>query len=351
MASLLTIASTVLAYAAPPIYTEVVPGFQLQFPRDYGAHPGYRTEWWYVTGWLTTDDGKPLGFQVTFFRSRMNVDDANPSSFAPRHIVFAHAAISDPANGRLLHDQRSARAGFGLAEAHEGNTAVHIDDWNMQRSDDKYTTHIRSSEFAMDLVFAPTQSVMPQGERGYSRKGPAGAQASYYYSEPHLQVRGTVTRRGTAQSVRGTAWLDHEWSSSYLSEDASGWDWTGINLDDGGALMLFQIRGKNGERYWAGGTLRGADGSIKVFAPDDIGFAALRKWRSPRTGTEYPVGMRVRAAALSMDLQPLLDDQELDSRASTGAVYWEGAVEAKQNGNIIGRGYLELTGYFKPLAM
>lgn len=351
MVSLVTMALTLPAHAAPPVYPQVVPGYRLQFPRDYGAHPDFRTEWWYVTGWLATSDGKSLGFQVTFFRSRINVDEANPSRFAPRQIVFAHAAISDPGNGRLLHDQRSARVGFGLAEAREGDTAVHIDDWDIQRSGDEYTTHIRSGEFALDLMFAPTQRVMPQGERGYSRKGPKAAQASYYYSEPHLRVSGTVTRRGAAQSVRGSAWLDHEWSSSYLSEDAAGWDWTGINLDDGGALMLFQIRGRNGERFWAGGTLRRADGSVTVFEPDDISFTPLKKWRSPKTGTEYPVAMRVRASALALDLRPLLDDQELDSRASTGTVYWEGAVEAKRNGGVIGRGYLELTGYFKPLAM
>ncbi|MBA2690106.1 MAG: carotenoid 1,2-hydratase [Burkholderiales bacterium] len=342
------------AWTAPTASTGYadVTGQALSFPRDFGAHPNYRTEWWYVTGWLSTPDNKPLGFQVTFFRSRLAIDAANPSAFAPKQLVFAHAALADPTKGRLLHDQRVARAGFGLAEVKEGDTDASIGDWRLARgSDDHYRAHIRGSDFSFQLTFVPTQPVLLQGERGYSRKGPRPAQASYYYSRPQLAASGSIERDGKQQPVTGTAWLDHEWSSEYLAADAVGWDWTGVNLNDGGALMLFRIRGKNGEPVWAGGTWRRQDGTMVTFAPDAIGFTALRRWRSPRTNTEYPVAMRVKAGDLVLDLQPLMDDQELDSRASTGTVYWEGAVEVKQAGLPVGRGYLELTGYSKPLKL
>ena len=348
---MLCVALAVPAQAAPPVYPEVRPGYHLQFPRDFGAHPDYRTEWWYVTGWLTTEDGKALGFQVTFFRSRLNIDEANPSRFAPKQLIFAHAAIADPATGHLLHDQRAARAGFGLARADAGDTRVQLDDWHLTRANEAYTTHIRSREFSLDLTLTPAQPVLMQGDAGYSRKGALSGEASHYYSQPQVRVSGTVTRLGKAQSVRGTAWLDHEWSSSYLAKNATGWDWTGINLDDGSALMLFRIRGKDGGKQWAGGTLRRADGSVTTYAPDAIAFTPLRRWRSPRTNTEYPVAMQIAVADMTITLEPLMNDQELDSRASTGAVYWEGAVTATRDGKAIGHGYLELTGYFKPLKM
>jgi predicted secreted hydrolase len=192
--------------------------------------------------------------------------------------------------------------------------------------------------------------VLRQGEAGYSRKGSRPAQASYYYSRPHLAVQGELTLDRRTLQVTGEAWLDHEWSSQYLADEAAGWDWTGINLADGGALMAFRIRRRDGAVLWSGGALRDSRGTVVTLSPQEIAFEPLRRWRSPRTDVEYPVAMRVRAGRLRLELQPLMDDQELDSRASTGAVYWEGAVTAAQDGRTIGRGYLELTGYFGELS-
>lgn len=340
------------------VYPDVTPGHPLGFPRDFGAHPDFRTEWWYVTGWLRTAEGEQQGFQVTFFRSRPNVDIANPSAFAPRQIVFAHVALSDPTVGHLLHDQRVARVGFGLAGAEEGDTKVWIDDWRFTRdggvapgSARRYSVDVMAREFALRLTLTPTEPLLLQGVAGYSRKGPRPTDASHYYSEPQLAVTGTVKRDGRQTSVQGTAWLDHEWSTAYLTSGAVGWDWTGINLDDGGALMLFRMRDKSGRPLWAGGTWRRADGSVSTLAADAIAFKPLRRWQSPRTQAMYPVAMHIEAGDLQLDLLPLMDDQELDSRGSTGAVYWEGAVEAKRNGQTVGRGYLELTGYLQPLKL
>ena len=340
------------AFAVPPDYPAVLPGRPLEFPRDYGAHPQYRTEWWYVTGWLETGGGKPLGFQVTFFRSRPDIDQGNPSRFAPKQLLFAHAALSDPAVGHLIHAQRAARAGFGLAEAEAGDTDVHLGDWSLTRkADGHYRIRIEGREMRFDLTLTPTQPVLPEGNAGYSRKGPQAGQASYYYSQPQLEVSGTVSRGGRRQSVRGRAWLDHEWSTAMLAKDAVGWDWIGINLDDGGALMAFRIRDRAGHALWTEATLRRGDGTKVALAADAVSLAPLRRWRSPRTGAEYPVQMHVAAGKLAFDLVPLQDDQELDARSSTGNVYWEGAVTAVSGGKPIGRGYMELTGYFQPLRL
>jgi len=329
-------------------FAPVVPGYQMQFPRDEGSHPDFRVEWWYLTGWLN-EPARPLGFQVTFFRVRPALKHDNPSGFTPRQILIAHAAISDPEHGRLIHAQRAARAGFGLAGADEGRTRAWIDEWALEQQGKTYRSRIPAVEFDLDLTFESAQPPLRQGQDGFSRKGPAPESASYYYSLPHLKVRGTIARSGKAQSVSGSAWLDHEWSSQYLEKDAVGWDWIGINLEGGAALMAFRMRDKGGASFWAGGALRAADGSVRVFPPSDIRFTPRREWRSPRTGTRYPVSWTVRAGDREFEIEPLFDDQEHDTRASTGTIYWEGAVRALHEGRPAGLGYLELTGYWRPV--
>jgi predicted secreted hydrolase len=351
LAFLLMIAQAALA--GPPAFAPVTPGRALAFPHDYGAHPGFRTEWWYVTGWLKTADGKPLGFQVTFFRSRTEHDPANPSAFAPKQLIIGHAALSDPALGKLVHDQRSAREGFGLAYAKTGNTDLKLDDWRMLRAaDGSYQVSIKSPEVTIELRLAPSQPVLVQGQRGYSRKGPQQRHASYYYSEPQLKVSGTVGHaRAAARVVEGTAWLDHEWSSEALDPDASGWDWVGANLDDGSALMAFQIRSKQGGKLWAHAAMRDAAGDVTQYAPEQVSFTPQARWKSPRTNAVYPVATTIVTGATRWQITPLQEDQELDSRRSTGAVYWEGAVTIMRDGVAAGRGYLEMTGYAQPMEL
>ncbi len=330
-------------------YPAVAPGAALAFPRDHGSHRDFRTEWWYVTGWLRDAQGNDAGVQVTFFRSRPGVGEDSASRFAPSQLLFAHAALADPRSGRLLHDQRAAREGFGLASASSTTTDVAIGDWSLRLDGGAYRARVVAREFSLDLSFDARGPVVLQGDAGVSRKGPAGGQASFYYSRPQLQASGSIATRGVSTSVTGSAWLDHEWSSDYLAAQAKGWDWTGINLDDGGSLMAFVIRDKDGGAYWAGGMRRAAGGAQVSLGPGDVRFTPTRQWRSPRTGATYPVAMRLDAAGERYELEPLMDDQELDSRASVGTVYWEGAVRATSAARLAGRGYLELTGYAGPL--
>jgi predicted secreted hydrolase len=313
-----------VARAGKADYKPVVPGRRFAFPRDDGAHPDFRTEWWYVTGWI----GDATGFQVTFFRARPDEETPNPSAFNPRQILFAHAALSDPARGRLVHDERAARAGLGLAGAALERTNVWIDRWRLEQEGNRWRATIAARDFDLDLVFTSPGAPVLQGENGFSRKGYRPQEASYYYSRPQLDIRGQVNGR----EVSGKAWLDHEWSSAYLAPEAAGWDWIGINLFDGGSLMAFRMRGRNGAVH---------------YAPPGAIFRTLRTWQSPRTGVRYPVSMEVNG----LRLEPLMDDQELDSRASTGTIYWEGAVRAFAGERLVGRGYLELTGYWRPMEL
>ncbi len=339
-------------FSAPTGFAPVVPGKVFEFPDDHGAHPDFRIEWWYVTGWLKTPVGDPLGFQITFFRFAPQADKSNPSHFAPHQLIIAHTALSDPKIGKLLHDQKIARAGFDLAYAKTGDANVKLDDWFFVReANDRYHSRLGAEDFTLDLTLTPTQPLMLQGKNGLSRKGPEAKQASYYYSEPHLQVSGTVNRLGKDTPVTGTAWLDREWSSEYLAPEAAGWDWVSANLDDGSAFMAFQIRGKDGSKIWSYATLRDAAGQVRSFTPDQVDFHPVRTWQSTRTQAIYPVATHIRTGEIEWQLTPLMDDQELDSRSSTRAVYWEGAVTFKRDGKLAGKGYMELTGYAQPLKM
>ena len=322
--------------AAAVHYPVVTPRRQLEFPRDHGAHPDFRQEWWYLTGWVATQSGSRLGFQVTFFRARPDIETGNPSAFTTRQVLLAHAAVSDPEHGSLRHDERAARVALGLAGAEEKQTQVWIDDWRLALDRNTYRTRIAAKDFLLDLECVTALPPLLQGEQGFSRKGHRPEEASYYYSRPQLAVRGTVERGGRREAVTGTAWLDHEWSSQYMAAEAIGWDWIGLNLADGGSLMAFRMRARTG------GTL---------YAPPGVSFTPLRLWRSPRTGVDYPVEMRVTSQGKIFELKPLMDDQELDARASTGTIYWEGAVRAFEGSREAGRGYLELTGYWKPMQL
>ena len=271
--------------------------------------------------------------------------------FAARQVLFTQAALSDRATGRLLHGERVARQGFGLAQARTGDADIAIRDWHLRRTPaGQWRTHVSSGGFALMLDFQPMQPPLIEGQAGYSHKGPLPEQASYYYSVPHMRVGGPARRRGQTVAASGEAWLDREWSSTYLAPDAQGWDWTGLNFDDGSALMAFRIRRKDGSTLWAGGSLRGINGKATTLGPADEVFQPVAKWRSKVTGAVYPVMQDVRIRSkgriATWRLIPMFAAQELDTRRSGLPVYWEGAASTRG-----GRGYLEMTGYDQPLAM
>lgn len=334
----------------------------LVFPADFGSHPDTQTEWWYATGWLATQErpGEPThGFQITFFRSRTEVAADHPSAFAAKQLVFAHVALTDLAERRQRHDQRIARAGFGRADSAVGDTRVHLGDWHLRRhgepASSRYDATIASAALGGTLALSmqTTQPLLLQGDAGYSRKGPGAAQASHYYSQPQLAVTATLTPPGQpARPLRGTAWLDHEWSDSVLDRDAVGWDWIGINLTDGSALTAFRLRRADGSALWAGGSWRTAGGAARAFGPDEVRFSPQRVWASPATGGRYPMQWQVEMPAGRWTVRALLDAQELDSRGSTGTVYWEGLSELLDGGGArVGLGYLEMTGYVGRLSI
>jgi predicted secreted hydrolase len=344
------------ALAAPGALAAAPQQPAMQFPRDFGSHPQARTEWWYITGHAVTQGaGAPreFGFQLTFFRSRVDATQGMQSAFAARQLYFAHAALTDLKGARLLHDQRIARGGMGVASASEEDTDVRLRQWFLRRDAGTYVAGIVAQEFALEMRFAPTQPVLLQGEGGLSRKGAGDGETSHYYSEPQLKAQGRITLQGRRfDDIRGTAWLDHEWSETYMSPQAVGWDWIGMNLLDGGALMAFRMRDRAGGTLWTGGAWRSARGEVRNFAPGEVRFEAGRRWKSPATQASYPVQWEVSTPVGRFTVKARLDNQELDSRNSTGAIYWEGLSDLlDERGAPVGRGYLEMTGYAQALRM
>ncbi|MFO1129447.1 MAG: lipocalin-like domain-containing protein [Rhodospirillales bacterium] len=330
---------------APPVQ-KADPAYQIRFPEDEGSHPGFGGEWWYLSGWLDAADGTTRGFQVTFFRFRQDRDKDGVILPVPAQILVGHAALSDPQQGAALHDQRTAPADLQQTFAREGAMDIRVGDWSMRKeADGAYMVAFPTAAFGLDLRLEPTQPPMLNGNQGYSQKTPDPTVASHYYSVPQLAVKGTLTRDGTVLPVTGTAWLDREWFTTPEWIAQPRWDWIGINLADGGALMASQVRDAAGTPIWTFGSLRDATGALTVLAPKDVSFTPLRQWRSPPTGIVWPVAWRVRAGRREVTIEPLMDDQEYDARETSRLVYWEGAASAAENGEIVGRGYLELTGY------
>ncbi len=330
----------------------------LVFPRDHGGHNDSQTEWWYLTGALQAGSQR-FGFQVTFFRSRVAATQGLKSRFAAKQLVFAHAAVTDLQRQVLLHDDRIARwdgrfEPAAAVGASAQDTDVAIRDWHLRRDTQSggYVTQVRARDFALSLTLKVTQPLLLQGQAGLSRKGPDAAQVSRYYTQPQLGVAGELTPSGPSVAVQGTAWLDHEWSNEILHPEAVGWDWIGMNLQDGSSLTAFQLRKADGSALWSGGSSRGGATSAqaRIFANGEVTFTAsnepAQRFKSKKTGANYPVHWQIRTPSGNFVVRALLADQELDGSNSTGTVYWEGLSELlDERGQVVGKGYLEMTGY------
>jgi len=321
------------------------------FPADHGPHSEFRTEWWYYTGNLETEEGRRFGFQLTFFRSALAPTmPARQSAWATRQAWLAHFTVTDIADGRFHSFERWSRGTLGLAGARAEPFRVWLKDWAAE-ADGRPTFPMRltaaEDKVAIDLILRQGKPPVLQGEHGLSRKSAQPGNASYYYSLTRMPASGTVRIEGSSFAVTGFAWMDREWSTSSLGKDQVGWDWFSLQLSDGWDLMLYRLRRKDGAADPASSSTlidpRGASRSL------DLGgfqIEASGQWRSPRSGARYPTRWRLRIPEEDLDLEirPLLADQELD----VSFRYWEGAVgiEGSHRGlPVRGNGYVELTGY------
>ena len=345
-----TVATT--SAVIPPGFAVADGSRPLTFPQDLGAHEDFRTEWWYYTGNLQTPEGRHFGFELTIFRVSLlppTTELPTDSQWYDRSIYFAHFAVSDIAGEKFYAFERYSRPGPGLAGVQADPYRVWLEDWNItEQATSVYHLQASQAEVALDLTLIDEMGVVLHGENGYSRKGEDITNASYYYSQPRLRADGFVQIDGVQYSVSGLAWKDHEFSTSVLDENQIGWDWFSLQFENGSALMLFQLRERDGETSASSsGTFIDADGNPQPVQKSGFEITVLDQWRSPHSGGIYPASWEIRLNQPDCLLQvyPWMADQELHFSTVT---YWEGAVrfEGICNGvSARGHGYVELTGY------
>lgn len=328
-------------------FQPALPGYQYEFPKDHGTHNEYRTEWWYYTGHLRTDAGKRYGFELTFFRVGVDTAPAE-NAWDLRHIALAHFAVTDVDGRAFRYYEKLNRSSRFTAGAAEGRLDIFNEAWRAQTMPDgSWRISAMAGRDAIDLVLRSHKPPAVHGENGVSVKAEGAGYASHYYSMTRLEATGTIG----GQRCRGLVWMDHEFGSSALRESQQGWDWFSIQFDNDTELMLYQIRRRDGSPdVTSSGSLIMSDGNVIHLRRDQIQITPLGRWRSPRTKGDYPMGWRVTVPAFAIDvtLQPLLRDQELVTKNSTGVTYWEGAVGVNGRFNrtaISGEGYVEMTGY------
>ena len=357
-------------------FTQALAPREFVFPGDHGAHPGFKTEWWYYTGNLFTEEGRQFGYQFTIFRNQLSPSDAdfarinqeepvlmNPeeegardSEWSTNQLYLAHFAISDVSKKDHVFDERYSRGTAGLAGASVDPYRIWLEDWEITRvkdskaSDERFQMRIKaemSDGTALDIVLNPQKPLVLQGEEGYDKKGGEDGNASYYISFTRMQTEGLLKKEGESLAVSGLSWMDHEWSTSALDSGQTGWDWFSIQLSNGYELMYYQIRNVDPDLApQTTGSLVTPNGQKRDLDQGEVRLEVLEYWASPHTGARYPVQwtLAIPSEELEMDVTTVFDDQEM----TVSVQYYEGALQVSgkfRDEAIDGNGYIEMTGY------
>ena len=347
------------AASDPGDYLSVTGPCNLEFPRDHGSHPEYRTEWWYYTGNLRSEKGDLYGFQLTFFRSRISPPGdekmwpPKPSAWRVSQVYLAHAAVTDIAGRQHLHAEDVARGALGMAGVIQSarHTKIFLKNWSTQIAANRQRLKVNADDFSYELSFKPAKPPVLHGDRGYDRKGSTPDRASCYYSFTRLEGQGSITIGGNTVAVSGSAWMDHEFSTALLEPGITGWDWFSLQLSDYSEIMVYLLRTKKGELHAASsGTYIDANGFAHRISTQEIGVDVLDTWQSKQSRGRYPSKWRMQIKPLALDVRIAsnLPDQEMRTLNSTGVTYWEGSVSiegTRFKQSVKGEGYVELTGY------
>jgi predicted secreted hydrolase len=349
----------VVSLVAPALaqYQQALPGYRYEFPRDHFDHPDYKTEWWYYTGNLKAADGHRFGFELTFFRQGVNRQEQT-GDWNVRDLYLAHLALSDLDGGHFYHTERLNRTGPGLAGASLQSRRVWNGNWQVQWTNGQQDLQAISSDFELHLKMISRKPPVVHGKDGISLKGAGAGNASHYISFTRLLTSGTIELNGKPYMVEGTSWMDHEFFSSGLDKDEVGWDWLSLQLADNTELMLYRLRQEDGSvDVFSSGTYVDAEGKATFLSVHDFSMTPLgENYTGSVTKAIYPITWRVTIPSLRLELQlrTPLASQELASGSSAGLSYWEGAIDfsgTRGGSPITGLGYLEMTGYAKPMTL
>ena len=341
-----------------PVFSQVLPGYVYQFPKDFNSHDDFRIEWWYYTGNLEEiETARPFGYQLTFFRVTLNNEGANPnqSQWKLGHVYFAHMTLTDIDGEKFYYFERINRKGVGNAGADADRLMVWNEDWFLEGKGKVHSLKAMESGTGIELQLVPEKKLVIHGNNGISKKGSEKGNASHYFSYTRMKTTGQIFVKGKAYNVIGSSWMDHEYSSNQLNDELVGWDWFSLKLDDKTELMLYLLRRKTGGvDSFSSGTFIAADGSSRHIKQEEFIVRPLSYWTSKKSGIVYPASWELELPnfGIKLTLSPDLNEQELYDLRSISASYWEGSVsvEGTIRGNSIkGKGYVELVGYGKTL--
>ncbi|CDT13338.1 putative secreted hydrolase [Vibrio coralliirubri] len=326
-------------------FTPVVKGVELTFPADHQAHPDFRHEWWYLTANLIDEDGNALGVQWTQFRfaaaPENSAEQTKLTTWQSQQIYMAHSAITT--KEKHYADEKWSRDQAELAGVSASPFRVYLDDWQWtSTTDDLFpaTLVANSNQFGYSLKLTNNAPYQKQGEQGYSTKSSDGKVASYYYSQPFINVSGEVTIDGITHQVSGKGWIDREWSSQFLLDSQQGWDWFALRLSDETSLVVFQLRNStSGKASYSHARLMNQDGSGITIKQQDISLTAIKQTKID--GRDYPTEWQVSIPSQQIELT--VSALNPNAKMPLSVPYWEGPIVIK--GSHSGSGYMELTGY------
>jgi predicted secreted hydrolase len=349
---LIAVLISIFLFASGFTYQLALAGRQLTFPADHYSHPDFKTEWWYYTGHLQTENGKRYGYQVTFFRFGVR-DRQKKTKERPlfTDLYMAHFALSHLTEKKFTFRERINRGYDDKAGAATDRYRVWNEDWKVEGDEKNHSIQVSDRGTALRLSLKALKPPVLHGQNGLSQKGEGEGRASYYYSLTRMQTEGELTIDGRKEKVRGLTWMDHEFGSNQLREDQVGWDWFSIQLDNRTELMLYLIRRRDGSPDpYSSGTLVKADGITKHLALKDFRVEVLDRWKSPKSGATYPMKWKVTIPLeeIALEIDPAFQGQELITNRSTRVTYWEGAAQIRgsfRNKPVSGQGYVEMTGY------
>ena len=344
-------------------YDRALPGFDYEFPRDHFEHPSFQTEWWYYTGNLETTEGRRFGFELTFFRHALREESERGTVWGVRDVYLAHLALTDLRGRRFFKEQRRNRGGPGLAGSSLEGSRLWNGNWEVRWLDlqDPLGAQRLSGvgqDFALDLTLTPRKPPVVHGLNGVSQKAEAAGRASHYVSFTRLEVQGRVALHGTTHEVKGSAWMDHEFFTESMAADQIGWDWASVQLDNNTELMIYRLRRAGATvDVHSSGTFIDAQGGLTHLNWDDLMMEPEGDvWTSPATAARYPLRWKIGVPSLGLELvcSTPFREQEVVSEGSLTPNYWEGAVDYEGSvggAPVTGKGYLELTGYDKPVSL
>ena len=310
-------------------YSYVDPNQPIELPFDHHAHNDFQLEWWYVTAVLTDDLQQDYPFQFTVFRFNQQGEQ--------RYMV--HASLHSP-NDHWF-EERFANPALPYIKFESSPFVFSLDDWSWQSQSEKpFPATIKSTWWqgpTLTLSFVPKGPYVLHGNNGIRAKSANQKHVSYYYSQPFLQVSGSLTHEGETTRLSGKGWYDHEWTSQLVQDDVEGWDWFSLHLDDGSKLMVFRMRTKNQVDYYTG-TFIDAQGQQTLVSADDFSLKNTDKT------DDIPLTWRLEYPAINLDVE--LTPMKKHQWNCGFTQYYEGGVNV--SGTIQGKGFMELTGYAAP---